>query len=288
MPAAYAKSSFECIEEQFGHHESVAFAEATVEHVLPQTLSPGWEQALGQNAALIQSEWLHTIGNLTLTGYNPELGNKEYSEKRTIFGLSHFELNRFFGSCETWGPLEIRLRAESLFKTALQLWPRPATLPEGEPVAQQRTEPANFHPECVRAAQARLGVVLSKLSQTRYEAGDQGTRLVCAVSAEHNETGGTPYFWFAVHLRQLEFLDAAPSSWLCFGCGSAKQTLLIQVATIKPLFSQMSVSTGEDRHYWHVVVQKKNGKLVLRLLGALDGPDLTESLLSSQDLSWTA
>jgi hypothetical protein len=174
----------ECIEQHFGHHESVEFDDATIEHILPQILSPGWEHALGENASAVQSEWLHTIGNLTLTGYNPELGNKEYSDKRTIFALSHFELNRFFGSTETWGAPQIRQRAESLFQIAQQLWPRPATLPEEEPAAAQpRTEPANFHGECIRAAQKRLCIVLSKLSQTRYEAGDQGTRLVCAVSA---------------------------------------------------------------------------------------------------------
>ena len=279
----------QCIEEHFGHHESVDFGEASVEHVLPQTLSPGWEQALGENAAAVQSEWLHTIGNLTLTGYNPELGNKEYSEKRAIFALSHFELNRFFGSIETWGAPQIRQRAESLFQIAQQLWPRPANLPEEEPPAsQQRTEPANFHGECIRAAQKRLSVVLSKLSQTRYEAGDQGTRLVCAVSAEHNESGGTPYFWFAVHFKQLEFLEASPSAWLCLGCGSAGQTLLVPPSVIKPFLAQMSESTGDDRHYWHVVVQRKNGRLVLRLLGAIEGPDLTEFLVSSQVHSTTA
>jgi uncharacterized protein with ParB-like and HNH nuclease domain len=276
----------ECIEHQFGHHESVVFTDANVEHVLPQTLSPEWEQALGENAGNIQAEWLHTIGNLTLTGYNPELGNKEYSEKRTIFGLSHFELNRFFGSCETWGASQIRKRAESLFETAKQLWPRPVIVPPLEtPV--ERVAPANFHAECIRAAQNRLHVVFSKLSQTRYEAGDQGTRLVCAVSAEHNESGGIPYFWFAVHFKQLVFLEAAPSAWLCFGCGSSGQTLVVPALVVKPLLAKMSVSTGDDRHYWHVVVQRRNGKLVLRLLGAVDGPDLTEFLVSTQDLSTT-
>jgi hypothetical protein len=222
-----------------------------------------------------------------LTGYNPELGNKGYAEKRIIYALSHFELNRFFGSCETWGASPIRERAELLFETARQLWPRPAIVPEEEPPVQ-RAEPANFHAECIRAAQKRLHVVLSKLSQTRYEAGDQGTRLVCAVSAEHNETGGIPYFWFALHLRQLEFLDAVPSAWLCFGCGSSGQTLVVPESVVKPLLGQMSLSTGEDRHYWHVVVQRRNGKLILRLLGAADGPDLTEYLVSSQELSTTA
>jgi len=276
----------ECIEEQFGHHESVTFNEATVEHVLPQTLSPEWEQALGESAATVQSEWLHTVGNLTLTGYNPALGNKEYAEKRTIFALSHFELNRFFGSREVWGASQIQERAGSLFETALQLWPRPTIVPEEEP-AEQKVEPANFHGECIRAAQKLLHVVFSKLSQTRYEAGDKGTRLVCAVSAEHNESGGTPYFWFGLHLKQLEFLEAAPSAWLCFGCGSPAETLVVPASVVKPLLAQMSVSTGEDRHYWHIVVQRKAGKLILRLLGALDGPDLTEYLVSSQSSSTT-
>jgi hypothetical protein len=277
----------ERIEEQFGHHEGVVFADATVEHVLPQTLNPEWEQALGENAVPMQSEWLHTIGNLTLTGYNPELGNKGYAEKRVIYALSHFELNRFFGNCETWGAISIRNRAELLFETARQLWPRPDIVPE-EGAPAQRSEPANFHAECIRAAQKHLHVVLSKLSQTRYAAGDQGTRLVCAVSAEHNETGGIPYFWFALHLKQLEFLDAAPSAWLCFGCGSSRQTLVVPESVVKPLLGQMSLSAGEDRHYWHVVVQRRNGKLILRLLGATDGPDLTEYLVSGQGPSTTA
>ena len=38
----------ECIEDQFGYHENVAFTSASVEHVLPQTLSPKWEQVLGE------------------------------------------------------------------------------------------------------------------------------------------------------------------------------------------------------------------------------------------------
>ena len=124
--------------------------------------------------------------------------------------------------------------------------------------------------------------MFSKLSQTRYEAGERGTRLVCAVSAEHNESGGVPFFWFRLDRKQLDFLDVAPSAWLCFGCGSADQTLVIPASVIKPVLTQLSVTSGEDRHYWHVVVQQRNGKLVLRLLGAVDGPDLTEFRVSSQ------
>lgn len=39
----------------------------------------------------------------------------------------------------------------------------------------------------------------------------------------------------------------------------------------------MSVAKTEDRHYWHIVLQKRFGRLMLRLLGGTDGPDLTDS-----------
>ena len=80
---------------------------------------------LGADAAKVHVEWLHTIGNLTLTGYNPELGNRSYAEKRTTFAVSHFDLNRYFGDHGQWGPAEIQGRAKDLFKIAIQRWPRP-------------------------------------------------------------------------------------------------------------------------------------------------------------------
>ena len=268
------------MEEQFGHHEAVPPADSTIEHVLPQTLTPEWEEALGDNPSRIHSEWLHTIGNLTLTGYNPDLSNKPYPDKRRIYALSHFELNRYFCGCESWSSAEIQHRAESLFASALKLWPRPPAAVEEEPVLR-RAGPASFHSDCIRAVQRHLGVNFSKLSQTRYEAGDQGTRLVCAVSAEHNEAAGAPYFWFGFNPTQLRFLDAAPSSWLCLGCGSADQTLLVPVSEIEPLLDQMSVS--DVAGHWHVVVHRKNTALVLRLLGAVDGPELNRFLVPTED-----
>jgi hypothetical protein len=266
----------ECLEEEYGHHEAVPFVDVSVEHVMPQTLTPAWEASLGPEAIRLHGEWLHTVGNLTLTGYNPELSNKPYSEKRTTYALSHFELNRSFGHCESWGPAEIGDRASALFRTALHLWPRPPlTVPSTTPLAD-KTAPAGFHTECIGLVQQELGIHLSKLSQTRYESGDRQVRLTCAVSAEHNETGGIPYYWFAVHKSQLDFLQEASTPWICFGCSSAETTLLVPFSEVRDRLELMSVTKNEDRHYWHVVVQRKSGQLILRLLGGTDGPDLTK------------
>lgn len=222
----------ECLEEQSGHHEAVQLDQATVEHIMPQTLTPAWEGFLGPDQESQHAEWLHTIGNLTLTGYNPELGNKSYAEKRAVYALSHFELNRYFCTCETWGPADIQSRATGLFKTAIQVWPRPpiTIAPDTEYLDEA---PAAFHAECIEIVKQQLGVHLSKLSQTRYESGDGQIRLVCAVSTEHNESGGVPYYWFAFHRTQLDFLETAPKPLLCFGCGSATKTLLLPLSVVR-------------------------------------------------------
>ncbi|MEL6493279.1 MAG: DUF262 and DUF1524 domain-containing protein [Cyanobacteria bacterium J06621_3] len=102
----------------------------TIEHILPQNpkLSEAWQQSLGENWKDIQSTYLHTLGNLTLTGYNPEYSDRTFPEKRDIehgFKVSPLFLNQGLGQLEDWGEAEIQLRAEKLADWALQLWRYP-------------------------------------------------------------------------------------------------------------------------------------------------------------------
>jgi uncharacterized protein with ParB-like and HNH nuclease domain len=271
----------ECLEQSYGHHEIVGFEKSSIEHVMPQTLTPEWYEMLGIDAAEIHSEWLHTIGNLTLTGYNPELSNRSYTEKRTLFAASHFELNRHFGDYEHWTVSEIGERAGALFKIAVRLWPRPEISMLEAPIVADKGAAAAFHGDCVKLAQQHLGIHLSKLSQTRYESGNGKVRVMCAVSATHKETGDVPYFWFALHRAQIEFLETSKSPYVCLGCASSETTLLIPLSILRGIIDSLSVTKTEDRHYWHVVVQKKLGKFIVRLLGSKDGPDFTEYNIGS-------
>ncbi len=266
----------ECLEESFGHHEIVGFTESSIEHVMPQSLTPEWYEMLGTDATAIHVEWLHSIGNLTLTGYNPELGNRSYAEKRATLALSHFELNRHFRDEERWGPIEIENRARNLFKIARQLWPRPEIVAiSSDPSAvTHRRAPAAFRRDSVRLAQKHLGANLSKLSQTKYESGDGRIRLVCAISALHEGSRDLPYFWFGFHPRQLEFLVAAEQPYLCLGCSSAETTLLFPLNVIRGFLDSMSTSVVAKHR--RIVVQKKMGRLVLLLRDGKDGADLTE------------
>jgi hypothetical protein len=271
----------ECLERSYGHHEIAGFEESSIEHVMPQTLSPEWHEMLGPDPTETHARCLHTIGNLTLTGYNPELGNRPYSEKRLTFALSHFELNRYFGDRERWNAIEIANRAKALFKHAIQIWPRPAIEMIEVPKlnAAEKKPPADFHNECVKVAQEFLGERLEKLSQTKYESGDGRIRVMCAVSSINEKPRNTPYFWFGFHPRQLEFLKAAEVAYVCLGCSSAETTLLVPLTAILRFLDVMSLSVAAQHR--HIVIQKNSGKFILRLLDGKDGPDLTEFNIGS-------
>lgn len=113
----------ERLERSFGHKERVELAGATIEHVLPQELSAVWRRDLGEDADARVEPLLHTLGNLTLTGYNSELSNKPYAEKREELLKSHFELNRYFAEVQQWTPEAILDRGRSLTRKALEVWP---------------------------------------------------------------------------------------------------------------------------------------------------------------------
>jgi len=117
------KLILERLETATGNKEMVPFANLSVEHVMPQTLTPWWKDHLGADYEQVHALWLHTIGNLTLTGYNSELSNSDFSQKRSLFAESHIGLNDWFQQIDKWNDEAIRIRAEALAERALAIWP---------------------------------------------------------------------------------------------------------------------------------------------------------------------
>lgn len=120
--------------ENLGRKEKVNVEDYTIEHILPQNanLSERWRLQLGENWKDIQNRYLHTLGNLTLTGYNPELSDRPFAEKRDMpggFADSPLRLNAGLRSLEQWNEEEITKRANSLATIALQVWPAAALDP---------------------------------------------------------------------------------------------------------------------------------------------------------------
>ncbi|GAA9115965.1 DUF262 and DUF1524 domain-containing protein [Helicobacter pylori] len=108
--------------------EPVNTQECTIEHIMPQKLTEEWKRDLGENFQEIHDKYLHTIGNLTLTGYNSEYGNKSFQEKRCMeggFKDSPLRLNKGLRGFESFGEEEIKKRANDLADLALDIWTYP-------------------------------------------------------------------------------------------------------------------------------------------------------------------
>ncbi|GAA7421345.1 hypothetical protein MM0352_11260 [Helicobacter pylori] len=115
--------------EDFDTKEPVNTEECTIEHIMPQTLTEEWERDLGENFQEIHNKYLHTIGNLTLTGYNQEYGNKSFQEKQGMekkgFENSPLRLNQGLRDLKSFGEEKIKKRANDLADLALKIWTYP-------------------------------------------------------------------------------------------------------------------------------------------------------------------
>lgn len=143
--------------ENHGRKERVAIEDYTIEHILPQNpeLSPSWQAELGEDWKAVQEAWLHTLGNLTLTGYNSEYRDHPFAFKRDQvtdkegnpigFAYSPLRLNQGLGTTEKWDEAAIKHRAERLAREAVKVWDAPrlaadildAYRPSTHPIASQ-------------------------------------------------------------------------------------------------------------------------------------------------------
>ncbi|BAW44211.1 DUF262 and DUF1524 domain-containing protein [Helicobacter pylori] len=114
--------------ENFDTKEPVNTEGLTIEHIMPQELTEEWERDLGENFQEIHNKYLHTIGNLTLTGYNTEYGDKSFQGKRDMekgFKDSPLRLNQGLRDLKFFGEEEIKKRANDLADLALKIWTYP-------------------------------------------------------------------------------------------------------------------------------------------------------------------
>jgi uncharacterized protein with ParB-like and HNH nuclease domain/predicted transport protein len=116
--------------ENAGRKERVPVDEYTIEHIMPQNddMSAAWRTALGTEWKRVKETWLHTLGNLTLTGYNSEYSDKPFAEKRDMpggFKDSPLRVNDGLGQLEQWNEDVLKLRASKLAEVAVSVWKAP-------------------------------------------------------------------------------------------------------------------------------------------------------------------
>jgi uncharacterized protein with ParB-like and HNH nuclease domain len=110
--------------------EKIDTTTLSIEHIMPQNknLSKAWQNMLGDNWEQVHDRYLHTLGNLTLTGYNSELGDKPFDVKKNMLENpehpTHITIlyNDVLDK-DTWNEDTIKDRADRLIKVILKLFP---------------------------------------------------------------------------------------------------------------------------------------------------------------------
>ena len=115
--------------ENDGSKERTYTSNYSIEHIMPQNekLPAEWRKMLGVDWVDIQRQWLHRLGNLTLTGYNSKYSDLPFDEKKTISGgfeESSVRLNKYIREQAQWTPTQMKDRGELLAQRALLIWPR--------------------------------------------------------------------------------------------------------------------------------------------------------------------
>lgn len=118
--------------ENYYHKEPIDLntANYTIEHIMPQNIEHNlsWQQMLGEDWQDVHSLYLHTLGNLTITGYNAEMSNKSFVEKvngESGFKHSHLKLNESIAQSDVWNKKAIQRRTNILTDIILKIWKYP-------------------------------------------------------------------------------------------------------------------------------------------------------------------
>lgn len=102
----------------------------TIEHIMPQTITPAWRAALGEDSSEIHATWIHRLANLTLTAYNSSYSNNPFIDKRDAengFKNSGIRMNQLIAQKDKWTLAELEERDEYMVSKALSIWSYPST-----------------------------------------------------------------------------------------------------------------------------------------------------------------
>jgi len=253
-----AKLILERLEASFDHKEATDPASLTIEHVMPQTLTDKWKSDLGNDWQEVHERWLDTVGNLTLTGYNPELSNSDFTKKKSVLAKSHVELNLYFTGLKTWDGEAIAKRAHVLADTAARLWADFATH-RADIDSDGDDEPSESSLN-LDDVLAELGGPVATIPAGNFKVYrlSDGRIVNLKYSRSHRK-----YYWFGVHASLLEGLKLVGGTHLVLVLGQSGFVTL-PMETVAQYIAEAGSSPKPDgtvRHYHLLVSTSSNPEL---------------------------
>jgi uncharacterized protein with ParB-like and HNH nuclease domain len=266
------KLILDSLETSYGHKEQAALDKATIEHVMPQTLTDEWRNMLATNEEPDKTHelFVDTIGNLTLTAYNPELSNFGFEEKKKIYAASHYTLNEYFAACKVWGSEQIVERASQLWEQAKKLWPSPnqpldtashGEFDEDDSDEQTNNQLLNAKREMIVSTLSECeGVTLHKVKGILYASEKGDVRAACPVSRRYPRAT-SPYYWYGYSMDWPAFLSQGSKSFLLLGCMDKDSAYAIPNKVVETLLEELYETP--NRH-WHIMLEEnESGQLEL-------------------------
>jgi uncharacterized protein with ParB-like and HNH nuclease domain len=250
------KLILERIEESFGHKEEVQMKDLTIEHIMPQTLTDWWKAHLGVNWEHIYERCVHTVGNLTLTGYNPSLSNSSFDEKKAIYSGSHVEMTKRI-SGEGWTEQEIKNRAEELYERAIIVWPNLGNAAD-DVTEETENDVADVETAIPVMSPAEAVEVLGggvAINGSKYcFAINSGVNVVVTCSRLYPKT--KPY-WYGLSPSFLKAIDSQNCRFVAFGMGNDR-VALVPAEIVKTYTQHCGVSKYKTQsiHHYHFFITK--------------------------------
>lgn len=136
--------------------------------------------------------------------------------------------------------------------------------PQEEPDEESAgASPSTFNAECAKKIGDTLAKPLVEKSRSQYASADGSTNVVVAVSKAYQQKT-YEFFWYAFHPYYETFLKQSQKGFMCFGCGSPEDIIVIPIDIFLPILPNLHQTIQEQRYYYHVRIVKDNSKFVLR------------------------
>jgi hypothetical protein len=249
------------LEGSFGHKESVETSTLQIEHVMPQTLTDWWKSHLGEKWESVHRQFVDTIGNLTLTGFNQDMSNSPFDAKKHFFQNSHIEMSKQLSHSDRWTLTEIADRGAKLAQTACKIWPYlgPDDNGKGEEVAK-KVKP-NPDPALPLAQLLTiLGGGTRKGSSSSLYALKDGKVIIATVSKYYVKGR---YYWYGLSPAKFDLVESEFCSHIAFGMGMNAVALVPAnlVADLRPHCSVSKYKDGVIHHYHFTISGGPNPEL---------------------------
>lgn len=104
----------------------------TIEHIMPQQLTKEWREELGNKCKIVHEKYIHNIGNLILTEFNSEMGNKPFSQKKKELSKSSLKYRLSVTKKTKWNENSILKHQSDMIRDFLSTFPVPEPFASGE------------------------------------------------------------------------------------------------------------------------------------------------------------